>query len=491
MRYTRLRDTLAGYGARRRHSAVGDVIVRPKPWGLVVLMACTVDGHRGPPSEDNQLIILLDDLGVDHLALYDSAATPPPTPTLDRLGREGLVFDNAYAQPVCSPSRAALISGLHSRRLGLGRIIHMQEQLEVPADTSTLADVFRHEGHRTALLGKWHLSSPASSLAEVHPMALGFQEFRGTMQNVGIAIGEGEEDLGGSYFRWEKYEGNRSFVSRTYATTDTVNDALELLEALPEPWTIVLSFHAPHAPFHHPPARLVRDYVPTGEPIDTYLEPLVALDTELGRLLEQAPDGLLDRSLVVLVGDNGTPREHVAEPLFEGRGKGTVFEGGVRVPLVVRGPGVAEGRSSALVHLVDLFPTLVEWTLGTDLSEQQWTDGISFADVLADPTLPGARQWVFVDEFSPNGAPPEWPHPVWAWPDPEMEWEGRETRAIRDRDFKLIQRLGAPHLLYDLRGRRWEDKALPLDELDLEQARALLRLSRAMQDQLVDLEPTE
>lgn len=203
-----------------------------------------------------------------------------------------------------------------------------------------------------------------------------------------------------------------------------------------------LGFNAAHEPFHAPPAELRTIELvgkPEGTPRWHYKAAVEALDTEIGRLLSSIPAEVMARTTVVFTADNGTPTEVVKITSPFPQGKATLYEGGVRVPLIVAGASVtAPGRKCAsLVNSVDLFPTVAELfgvAAAEQLPDDRPLDGLSFAALLRDPSAEPARPWAYSEYFMPNGA------------GPHTEYE----RMLRDARWKLITRLGKPDQFFEL-----------------------------------------
>ncbi len=393
---------------------------------LIALALCLVPPARG---RDNFIVILADDLGVDKIGVYSrddlyghpgEGASPGPTPTVDRLAREGILFRNAYADPVCSPTRAATLTGRHGFRTGIGT----PANAELPLDEVILPELLGAT-HRTAAVGKWHLGG---QLAD-HPNDSGFERFIGTLTNVT------------DYYSWPKTTNGVTVEGRTvYATTDNVNDAIAVIgEFGEEPWFVWLAFNAPHAPFHAPPPELHSFQLsgnPTNTVVDHFEATVEALDTELGRLLDSIPEAVLVDTTIIFVGDNGSPRRPVEPPFNAQRAKGTVYEGGTNVPFIVASPRIPANRrgeeSLALVHVVDLYATIAEIAGVTSQAQ----DSVSLLPYLLDParsTLP-IRPYVYAEQFSPNGEGPY----------------SEEERGIRDERYKLIWRDGTYEEFFDL-----------------------------------------
>jgi arylsulfatase A-like enzyme len=211
-----------------------------------------------------------------------------------------------------------------------------------------------------------------------------------------------------------------------------------------------------------------------------------AADTELGRLLASAPPEILADTTVILMGDNGTKREAVEPPYDPLRSKRTVFEGGVRVPLVVAGPHVAArgSRSAALVEIVDLFVTVAELA-GVPLvdvagggsgfplagSEVRPVDGRSLLPYLADPAAPSERDLVFVEMFEPNGSPPY----------------TLDHTAVRDATHKLVREDGVETLYELVPGALDEGPDLLADGVSAEEQAILDALRLRLDERLASL----
>jgi arylsulfatase A-like enzyme len=280
-------------------------------------------------------------------------------------------------------------------------------------------------GYSSACTGKWHLG--AGQLE--HPNESGFPHFAGI-------IGGGIAD----YEFWTKVVDGESFTSHTYATRDTAEDAIACIQTLPEPWFLYVPFFAPHVPLHVPPA----EYCPVPACPDAYCgslppapsDPELAkamtevLDAELGRLLAVV-DALAPNSYVFFLGDNGTARAATEPPFDPEHAKGTPYEGGIHVPLIVRGPGVARGECQALVGVTDVFATVAQLARVDAAAE----DSVSLVPYFSDPGRPSLRRMLYSEQFAPNNSSPPY---------------GTHDRAVRDRRYKLIRRIGQPDEFYDL-----------------------------------------
>jgi len=387
----------------------------------------------------NVLVLLLDDVGVDRFALY-GASHPATTPVIDSLAADGVLFTNAWALPWCGPSRAALQTGRYGRRTGYGENSDtLQGSVELDPNLITLAELVEHSPfttYATSYVGKWHLAAFGSASSTLSPIVQGWDWWAGAMGN--LERWEGPNPGGGSvgYYNWQKVDTNGVVsVSNIYATTDSVDEALGRVAVMSEPWMMQVSFNAAHAPYNLPPANLhtnaaLTDYSPLPDKHRAIVE---AADTEIGRLLAGIAVDVLDRTTIFVLGDNGSPRLVLKgeEPDWR-EAKGTLMDGGVRVPLIVSGPlvGTPGSTSTALAHVVDVFPTVAD-IVGVDTATLRGAldpatpvelDGFSLLPILEDPARSTDRTTLYAEEFAPGGAGPFW----------------TDLRTIRNDKHKLI-----------------------------------------------------
>jgi arylsulfatase B len=335
----------------------------------------------------NVLIILADDLGPERVSAYGSAL---PTPNIDFLADEGLRFDRAYAYPICSPTRSSLLTGRYVGVYGIGQAIHAKDEVELPLDEITLAEALSEHGYRTGAVGKWHLSSRLTPSEYAHPLMQGFESHVGSRGNIT------------DYYDWKKLRNGEQIADNhsTYATTDTTDEAIGFLQSEDErPWFLWLAYNAPHSPFQPPPSHLVDDVPGNDDPIPDIADAMVqAFDDELGRLLHHVD---LSNTIVLFMGDNGPDARTNRPPLEDTRAKGTLYEAGIRVPWVMAGPGVRIGETDALIHVTDVFPTVLA-LLGID--NVYPTHGAVQTAVLQGEA--SGRDAIFVEMIKPLGPPP-------------------------------------------------------------------------------------
>jgi len=383
----------------------------------------------------NVLVVIVDDLGIDKFAAYDAHPDPAPTPVMDGLAADGVMFRSAWANPTCSPSRASMLTGRHARRSGIGGWIHPQSSAySLPLAETTIPEVLirAEESWATSAVGKWHLVGGLDDERIHHPTRSGFDWYAGTLGNANNHV-DGNPEFPVGYFYHQNVRDAAYEWSSTYLTTATADDAIARLEVMPEPWFMWLAFNAPHEPIHVPPLELHNfDFEPNAPDHLRHAAMIEALDTELGRVLASMDERQRAETTIILVGDNGSAKEVITAPHDVTRCKGTLYEGGVNVPLVIAGPHVHAigAETDALVHVVDIFSTVAEIG-GVDLSTvpDEVTgaplviDGASLLPHMRAPESAPRRDSVYTEKFEDNGAPPY----------------GADSRTVRGPDYKLVR----------------------------------------------------
>lgn len=469
--------------------------------GLTAL-ALSVPTHAQDPP--NIVLIVADDLGIEYLDAYGFGTGPEAatTPTLDAMAAEGRLFRSAWSNPVCSPTRATIQTGLYGFQNGVGNVVNDRD-FPFPAfyvDDLSVADVLKSEtDYATGAFGKWHLgmSNDPTVGGSANPNLQGYDQFTGTRANLDA------DELGYSGFQWIE-NGNcdpilppeardACPIETTYATTQVTDWTLDWLDTLGSPaeappWLAYVAYHAPHTPLHFPPAELTTiPACPTiggafccnqgnadATPVACYLAMVEALDFEVGRLIDGVDArGFGDDTVVIFVGDNGTRNETLGAPYPAGHGKGSLYNGGVLVPLLMTGPGITAGEVAGLVNTSDLFATVLELAeVSPEVFEQRRPFSISTVPYLADPQpAESLRPIQFAELFEAQRTNP--PQPVAGEP-PYL----RQNLAIADARFKLVQRgiVGSPirQELYDL-------VADPIEAVDLLEGPITLEISEALQ----------
>jgi arylsulfatase A-like enzyme len=377
----------------------------------IILVGCGDPDNAGnqvePESVPPHIIVLVaDDLGVGYAPCLSA---PAYTSHLSRLCEQSLVFQNAYTHPVCTPSRAAMMTGRHTFRTGSGSIKQNAHKLSL--DEITFPELIREHSqtpYQFAAFGKWHLASDQTG-GDHNPNLQGFDYFEGNPRQHRT-------------YRYYDYPWfvNGKLISEhetTYKTTHIVDRAIAHFtdKTGSNPWLYWIGFVNPHLPFHLPPIQLhkfknlgpqtlrsvwgkpksenqIQINQPAPQVVPYYVAMVQALDTEIERLVNTITS-LSDRPILFFfLGDNGDAGE-VASPARTGlRGaKAMLYEAGVRVPLMVwsTDPTWAEkfsGKTDRLTHLADLFPTLSEIAgVPPEIIDELGfsVDGASFAGAIA------------------------------------------------------------------------------------------------------------
>ena len=340
----------------------------------------------------NIILILADDLGWADLGCYGNKFNE--TPNIDRLAREGLRFTQFYAGPVCSPTRTNLQSGQDQARFGItqhipghrrpyARLIDPILPRQLPLEVETFAERLGAVGYKTGYYGKWHLGG-----AGFGPMQQGWQtalEFQGNTQPPTVT---GSKDT----------RRNAEFITEKAVAFITANRS--------EPFLLQVSHFAVHIPLSTTPDLLKKYSAKTpasGYPSNpTYAGLLEELDQSVGRIVEAVDRaGLSQNTLILFLSDNGGIEHEQSGRIVTSnhplRGeKGTLYEGGVRVPAIARWPGtIPAGRESATPAIThDIYPTFVELGRAT-LPTTQPQDGVSLAALFRNPTVPLSRDTLY------------------------------------------------------------------------------------------------
>lgn len=353
---------------------------------LTLVLAGT--GEATEPARPHVLLILADDLGWRDVGYHDSEI---PTPHIDRIARQGVELDRFYAQPSCSPTRAALMTGKSPLRLGIDRPISKNERTGLPPGETILPEYLSRLGYRPLMVGKWHLGH---HVPELFPHARGFEHFYGSVTG---GIGYWDHNHGGGH-DWQR---NGSTVrEQGYSTRLITDEALRLIDTTDDarPLFLYAAFHAPHLPNEAPPETIERVRGIEDKRRRVHAAMVTELDDAVGRLLSAfEARGMRENTLVIFASDNGgaTPDafapglrravnlltdwfgrplplsglELLAVNVSDGgsdnaplpKGKGSVAEGGVRVPAAIWWPRRVEGsRHSGFITASDLLPTILE-----------------------------------------------------------------------------------------------------------------------------------
>ncbi|MBB6048594.1 sulfatase-like hydrolase/transferase [Armatimonas rosea] len=330
---------------------------------LLPLLAATVPVAHAQVEKPNIVYFLVDDLGYADCGF--NGGKDIQTPQIDRLAREGAVLKSFYVQPVCSPTRSALLTGRYVTHTGVYTIVTPGASWGLPLGERLLPEALKEEGYTTAICGKWHLGEfqPAYT-----PTNRGFDHqyghFFGAIDYF-THIRDGKPD-------W--YRDDKPLKEEGYSTELLAKEAVRLIEAQPKdkPLFLYLPFNGIHAP-HQVPERYLTPYQNLPKPRQTIAGMLSAVDQAIGQVVAALEaKGLRKNTLIVFSSDNGGPgpgRVTMNTPLRAG--KGTIYEGGVRAAAFATWPGkIPAGQTiDEPLHAVDWFPTLL--TLAGATREQK------------------------------------------------------------------------------------------------------------------------
>jgi len=404
---------------------------------------------RGEPAlmgRPNVIVILVDDLGYGDLSCY--GASDLQTPNIDGIARRGVKFSRFYANcPVCSPTRASLLTGCYPDRVGVPGVIrtHRDDSWgRLSPNAELLPAVLGPAGYHTAIVGKWHLGLDSPD----RPTERGFHHFHGFLG-----------DMMDDYYTHRRHDinymrhGTEAIDPEGHATDLFTAWATEYIEQRAEtgqPFFLYLAYNAPHTPIQ-PPEEWVERVTQREPDIDPERAKLVALiehmDDGIGKVLHAVEStGIAEDTLLIFVSDNGGQLSVGANNGDLRDGKQDMYEGGIRVPMCARWPGkIPEGSEPDRVALtMDLFATVCE-AAGAEPSGA--IDGRSIL-----PTLLGAEQ------------PEEDRTLIWVRREGGPRYGGRDYYAARRGDMKLVQNSPfEPMRLYDLAADPLEASPLPED----------------------------
>lgn len=345
-------------------------------WLLSAALCAAADAKK-----PNIVFFLADDLGVGDVGYLGSEIR---TPHIDRLAAEGVRLDRHYAPPVCTPSRAALLTGRRPDRYGIADPILPYSVWGLPTNCETLARDLHDAGYFTAICGKWHLGH---TLMSQTPLRNGFDHAYGCV-------------LGSSdYFTREfttvlDWTRNGEPLHEEGYTTDLIaNETVRLIDAHAgkEPFFILVSFTAPHTPLMAPPERIAAYAKIENEQRRTYAAMVTALDDAVGRVRKAIEEqGLAEDTLMVFVSDNGaTTMDGGSNGKLRGK-KGQPYEGGVRVPAIVHWPKQLKPRAiEDPTHILDWRPTLLKVA---GVEKRTETDGVDIWPQITGASLDPDRE---------------------------------------------------------------------------------------------------
>ncbi len=353
------------------------------------LAACTASTAVGGPSKPNLIVIMADDLGYADVGFNGNSEIP--TPNIDRIAAGGVVFTDAYVTfTVCAPSRAGFITGRYPQRFGFERNPAYRphsHETGLPREEKTLAEVLRPAGYTSALIGKWHLGAHD----DLHPLARGFDEFFGhvgggkryfpellTKKNTADARDEWD-----SYHTWIT-RGFEPVQTTEYLTDEFTREAVGFLrrraDSPAQPFFLFLAYNAPHGPLEAPAEDIAKFAHIGNEKRRAYAAMVSVMDRGIGRILDLLDERkMAENTLIVFLSDNGgASNTHGSRNTPLRGGKSEPWEGGWRVPMAARWPGVfpAGAKYSQPVSSMDIFATIAAAN-GLQADPERPLDGVN------------------------------------------------------------------------------------------------------------------
>jgi arylsulfatase A-like enzyme len=398
---------------------------------LIFGLACAPRAAAQTSPRPNIVYIVADDLGWKDVGYHGSDIK---TPTIDQLAATGARLEQFYAQPMCTPTRAALMTGRYPFRYGLQTLVILSPHTYgLPMDEWLLPQALKEAGYETAIVGKWHLG---------HGDPKYWPRQRGFDYQYGPLIGELDYFTHEQHHVVDWYRNNKRVIEPGYTTTLLGSDAVRLIERhdTARPLYLYLTFNAPHTPYQAT-QKYLDQYASIADPSRrAYAGSITAMDAQIGSVLAAlAKKGMRENTIVVFQSDNGGTNNamfagegdmsKIKIPCDNGPyrdGKGSLYEGGTRVPAIVNWPGhVKAGVVDGMMHVVDMYPTLLKLAGGSTAK--------------AKP-LDGMDVWEAISEGKPS-------------PRTEMVYNVERFRAaVRQGDWKLVWRAPLPSVpeLYNI-----------------------------------------
>ena len=410
---------------------------------LIAALALTLAAEK----QSDILIIIADDFGqydIEHIE----------TPNLDALAASGITFTRTYSNSVCTPSRDSLMTGMWSN-------IHNEFTCEPGRrddfGVPSLGNVLEVAGFETGYFGKWHLGQSPVAPYQAAPHLWGWEVARAwnTASMRGICTNQQLIALGapkgthGNYTHWPTITDGVETISLEYNTAAILNAFKDWKEEArgPNPRGAVISFNTPHGPFHLPPGQEV---IPDPTKRQLYEAMVRNMDQAVGEVLAlAAPD-----TWIVFVGDNGTDPKARAADQLKPHLKGSTYEGGLRVPMIWRRPGITPGSSTdALVHFADILPTIMD---AFGIGGSAGMDGRSLLPLLAKPSAPSPHEYVYAG-CRPGVEPAPLRHAVIS----RDGWKLSEDRPVEgDASWRMFNLFEDPDELHRIDPNEHEDREL-------------------------------
>jgi arylsulfatase A-like enzyme len=407
----------------------GSLVAAGAAAGIVTAANSTV-AQAQEARQPNIVYIVADDMGWKDVGFHGSDIK---TPNLDKLAETGAPLEQFYVLPMCTPTRAALMTGRYPLRYGLQTgVIPAAGQYSLPLDEYLLPQVLKDAGYKTAMSGKWHLGHAKT---EFWPRQRGFDSF------YGATVGEIDHFTHSSHGVKDWYRNNKPIKEKGFDNSLFGAEAVRVIDKHDQkaPLFLYLAFTAPHTPFQAPQEYIDRFKSIADENRRKYAAMISVMDDEIGNVVAALEKrGMRENTLIVFHSDNGG----VLSSLFAGDskvggklpadngpyrdGKGTLFEGGTRAAALINWPGkIKPGANDSMMHVTDLYPTLA---------------GLAGAKLGKNKPLDGVDVWPTISEGKPS-------------PRSEIVYNiDPLAGAVRQGDWKLVWKAALPPMvsLFDL-----------------------------------------
>lgn len=364
---------------------------------ISMVFSCSKNNELGSNTDisssetPNILFIIADDLGKDAINGFTEGSIKPNTPNIDAIRNNGISFSNFWTNPTCTPTRASIITGKYGYRTGVKSVGD-----ELSISETSLQDYIRtqtNNKYASAIIGKWHLSG---NNLTINPDTFGIDYYAGLIRG---AVDD--------YYQWPLSEDGVTSQNTGYITEVLTDLSIDWINQQSKPWFLWLAYNAPHTPFHVPPSNMhsqgnLPTYTNGLDPIPYYMGAIEAMDFQIGRLLENIPEDERNNTIIIFIGDNGTPNQVAQSPYSSSKVKNTLYQGGVNVPMFISGNSVSRsGIDNNLITSADLFATIAE-IAGS--STRVIHDSNSFKSLFTEST--GIRDYQYSELV--DGADDEW-----------------------------------------------------------------------------------
>lgn len=399
-----------------------------------------------PSSKPNILLIIADDIGIEATPGYGIGNIKPAMQNLEGLAANGIVFENFWSYPVCSPTRSSILTGRYGYRTG---VLNAENASTISSNEKTIQSYLNentNSAYSHSIIGKWHLSNNEPE----RPTQMGVGYYAGL-------LGGGVSD----YYNWQLTENGQSSNYSGYITTKITDLAIDWISQQTKPWFSWVAYTAPHTPFHLPPSEMHsqgalsanQDSI-DANPMPYFMAMVESIDFEIGRLIESIPSQELENTVIIFIGDNGSHPRVIQAPYESTRSKGSLYQGGIHVPMIISGYQVSRinERDNSLISSTDLFATIAELA---GITLPIYEDSYSFKPLLASPNSE-TRDYNYSEVLNTN--------------------LNKSGYTVRDSRYKFIEFDNGRRRFYDLSVDPYEQNNLLNGSLTTDQNSALQNL---------------